>query len=82
MLCIGDFSALTACEGQRVELRCPRAQFIAIRSAVFGWSNSFHRQSDCVHRRLPSAADHGLYCLWRVLPHLRFFAVSIYPAAG
>jgi len=56
---VGDFSALTACEGQRIELRCPRAQFIAIRSAVFGWSNTFHMQSDCARRRQPSAADHG-----------------------
>jgi len=57
---IGDFSALTACEGQRIELRCPRAQFIAIRSAVFGWSNTFHMHSECARRRPPSAADHGM----------------------
>jgi len=59
VICVDDFSALTACEGERIELRCPRTQFIAIRSAVFGWSNTFHMQSKCAHRRLPSPADHG-----------------------
>jgi len=61
MCLVGDFSALTACEGQRIELRCPRAQIIAIRSAVFGWSNTFHMESECARRRLPSATDQGLH---------------------
>jgi len=62
LVLVADFSSLTACEGESIQLRCPRAQFIAIRSVVFGWSNTFHMQSKCARGRLPSAADHGMLC--------------------
>jgi len=62
LMLVADFSALTACEGESIQLRCPRAQFIAIRSVVFGWSNTFHLQSKCARGRLPTAADHGMLC--------------------
>jgi len=73
---VGDFSALTACERQRIELRCPRAQFIAIRSAVFGWSSTFHRQSECTHRRPPSTADQSLPFLYDFTLPLSFAVID------
>ena len=39
-----EFTKMSACEGERMELRCPKNKWIAVHSASFGWSENVRQE--------------------------------------